>query len=540
MAKQLCFETDAREALRNGVSKLARAVKSTMGPRGRCAVIDRGWGGPNITKDGYTVADEVDLKDPYENMGAQILKEAANKTNDVAGDGTTTATVLAEAIYLATLKHLAAGANPMEVNRGIQAAAATITKSLRRSATKVSIDEPDRLSEVATIAANNDAAVGSILVDAMKRVGADGVISIEEGKGTETEVKVVEGMQFDRGYLSPHFVTDPKTLECEFSNALILIHEEKISSVKPLIPLLERVSQANRPLIIIAEDVEGEALATLVVNKLRGVVNCVAIKAPGYGDRRKAMLQDLAILCGVKRPVFKDTGVDPETLTVKDLGEAKRVTITSGTTTIVEGSGSSKEISARIKQIRAEIEATDSSYDKEKLEERLAKLAGGVAQINVGAATEVEMKEKKARIKDAQASVKAALAEGILPGGGVALLRAAAKIKIGSYEGDQAIGAQVLKEALSKPFHQIIENAGGHGPVVARKVLEEKDANYGYNVLSESYEDLIEGGVIDPCKVTTTALQNAVSVATILSSTNCVITDAPKDDEDDGDEMDMD
>ncbi|MSR74766.1 MAG: chaperonin GroEL [Planctomycetes bacterium] len=528
MAKQLRFESEARESLKQGVVKLARAVKTTLGPRGRTAVIDRGWGGPTITKDGYTVADEVDLQDKYENLGAQMLKEAASKTHDVSGDGTTTATVLAEAIFLGALRHLGVGANTAAINRGILEATERVKKTLRDKAVKVSLDTPERLVQIASIAANNDKPLGTILIDALKKVGKDGVINIEEGKGTETSVKVVEGMQFDRGYLSPHFATDQRSLECEYRNCLVLIHEDKISSVKKLIPLLEKASKAKRPLLIIAEDVDGEALATLVVNKLRSVVDCVAVKAPGYGDRRKAMLQDIAILTGAKKPVFKETGVDPEQLELADLGVAKKVTITADNTTIVEGGGSASELSARVKQIRLEITETDSSYDREKLEERLAKLAGGVAQIDVGASTETELKERKARIKDALASVKAALEEGVLPGGGTALLRAGAMLDLTGLTGDALIGATILRDALKTPLQQIVENAGGHGPVIAARVLRERKFAHGYNAETDTCTDLIEDGVIDPCKVTTSALTNAASVATVLISAECLITDVPK------------
>lgn len=535
MAKQLCFDADARESLKQGVLKLARAVKSTLGPRGRTAVIDRGWGGPNITKDGYTVADEIELKDPYENMGAQLLKEAASKTNDVSGDGTTTATVLAEAIYVRAMRFLTAGVNTAQLSRGIIEASNRVSDHLRGSkiSKKVSLDQPEQLRQIAAIAANNDKELGDILIDAMEKVGANGVINIEEGKGTTTEVDLVEGMQFDRGYLSPHFVTDQKSLECEYRNCLVLIHEDKISQVKPLIPLLEKASKAKRPLLIIAEDIDGEALATLVVNKLRGVVDCVAVKAPGYGDRRKAMLQDIATLTGAQ-PVFKDTGVDVEQYDLTELGTAKKITITSDNTTIVEGGGSQKELKARVAQIRSEIETTESSYDREKLEERLAKLAGGVAQINVGAATETEMKEKKARIKDAQSAVQAALEEGILPGGGTALLRAADDVSFDGFEGDVALGAEILRQALSAPFIQIAENTGRQGAVIADQVLREKSKSYGFNADTGEFGDLIEAGVIDPCKVTTTALTNAASVATVLVSTNCLIADVK--DEDEGEE----
>jgi chaperonin GroEL len=533
MAKQLCFDTDAREALKLGVQKLARAVKSTLGPRGRAAVIDKGYGGPTITKDGYTVADEIDLKDKYENLGAQLLKEAASKTNDVAGDGTTTATVLAEALFLSGLRHVTAGANTMEIIRGIREAADTVIEQLSKKAQKVGITDQARIAQIAAIAANNDKEIGDILFKAFKAVGPDGVINIEEGKGTETEVKVVDGMQFDRGYLSPHFATDQKTLEAELKDAYVLIHEDKISNIKKLIPLLETVSRANKPLLVIAEDVEGEALATLVVNKLRGIVNVVAVKAPGYGDRRKAMLEDIAALTGAEA-VFKDLGTDLEKITLKQLGRAKKIVVTADTTTIVEGGGKPSETSARVKQIRREIETTESNYDKEKLQERLARLAGGIAQVNVGAATETEMKEKKARIKDAHSSIKAALEEGIVPGGGVALARLAETIaKKGAGETDVASGYAILRQALSAPLRQIAENAGAQGAVVLKHVLDDKSFSMGYNADTGQYVDLVEAGIVDPAKVTRTALQNAVSVATVLLSTNCLVTDAPKKKEDD-------
>jgi chaperonin GroEL len=540
MAKQLCFDTDAREALKNGVVKLARAVKSTLGPRGRAAVIDKGYGGPTITKDGYTVADEIDLKDKYENLGAQLLKEAASKTNDVAGDGTTTATVLAEAIFLNGLKHVTAGANTMEIIRGIREAADGVIEALKKKSQKVAISDQNRIAQIAAIAANNDKEIGDVLFKAFKDVGADGVINVEEGKGTETEVKVVSGMEFDRGYLSPHFATDQKTLEAELKDAYILIHEDKISNIKKLIPLLEAMSRANKPLLIIAEDVEGEALATLVVNKLRGIVNCVAVKAPGYGDRRKAMLEDIAILTGAEA-VFKDLGGDLEKVTLKQLGRAKKVTVTADATTIVEGAGKPADVSGRVKQIRREVESTDSTYDKEKLQERLAKLTGGVAQVNVGAATETEMKEKKARMKDAKSAVEAALEEGIVPGGGVALARLAESVPKKNDETDLASGYAILRQALSAPLRQIAENAGGQGAVVLKRVLDEKAFNMGYNADTGEYVDLVEAGIVDPAKVTRTALQNAVSVATVLLSTNCLVTDAPKkkdDDEGGGEGMD--
>jgi chaperonin GroEL len=542
MAKQLCFDADAREALRNGVTKLARAVKSTLGPRGRCAVLDKGYGGPTITKDGYTVADEIDLKDKYENLGAQLLKEAASKTNDVAGDGTTTATVLAEAIYLQGLRHMTAGANVTRLNRGVREATETVLAELTKKSQKVAVKDEAKIGQIAAIAANGDKEIGGAIVKAFKAVAGDAtdfdpknaVISVEEGKGIDTEVKVVEGMQFDRGYLSPHFVTDQKTLETEFKDCLILVHEDKISNIKKLIPLLEAVSKANKPLLIIAEDVEGEALATLVVNKLRGIVNCCAVKAPGYGDRRKAMLEDLAIVTGAK-PVFKDLGEDVEKWTLKDLGRAKRVTVTSENTTVVEGAGKAADVSGRRKQIRTEIESTDSNYDKEKLQERLAKLESGVATINVGAATETEMKEKKARMKDALSAVKAALEEGLVPGGGTALARLATalKDKAGASD-DVALGYEIVRQALTAPLRQIAENAGASGAVVLKKVLDNAKFSFGYDADLAEYKDLVEAGIVDPAKVVRTALVNAASVAALLLSTSCLVTEAPKKKDDEG------
>ncbi len=535
MAKQLCFDSEARDALKAGVSKLARAVKSTLGPRGRCAVIDKGYGGPQITKDGYTVADEIDLGNKYENLGAQILKEAASKTNDIAGDGTTTATVLAEAIFLEGLKHLTAGANVMQLSRGIREASEQVLADLGKKAQKVSLGDHVRLAQVATIAANGDRSIGEILFKAFKDVGENGIINIEEGKGTETEVRVVDGMQFDRGYLSPHFATDSKSLECEYTNPLILVHEDKISTIKKLIPLLEAISKANRPLVIIAEDIEGEALATLVVNKLRGVVNCVAVKAPAYGDRRKSMLEDIAALTGAN-PIMKDRGVDLEQVTLKDLGSARKITITSEDTTIIEGKGKAADVSGRVKQIRREIETTESSYDKEKLQERLAKLSGGIASINVGAATETEMKEKKARIKDAHSAVKAALEMGIVPGGGTALARLAVGVKapkVSDREADVVTGYAILRQALGSPLRQIAENAGYPGAVIERRVLDEAKFSIGHDADTGEICDLIEKGIVDPAKVTRSALVNAVSVATTLLSTNCLITEAPKAKEED-------
>ncbi len=544
MAKQLCFDAEAREALKNGVTKLARAVKSTLGPRGRCAVIDKGYGGPTITKDGYTVADEIDLKDKFENLGAQLLKEAASKTNDVAGDGTTTATVLAEAIFLQGLKHMTAGANVTRLNRGIREATDLVLEELKKKSQKVSVRDEAKLGQVASIAANGDKEIGDAIVKAFKAVTGEAsdfdpknaVITVEEGKGIDTEVKVVEGMQFDRGYLSPHFVTDQKTLEAEYKDCLVLVHEDKISNIKKLIPLLEAASKANKPLLIIAEDVEGEALATLVVNRLRGIVNCVAVKAPGYGDRRKAMLEDIAILTGAKA-VFKDLGEDVEKLTLKDLGRVKRVTVGSEATTLVEGFGKPADVAARRKQIRKEIENTDSNYDKEKLQERLAKLESGVATINVGASTETEMKEKKARMKDALSAVKAALEEGLVPGGGTALARLSAALKnktVGDHDVDT--GYEIVREALTAPLRQIAENSGISGAVVLKRVLGEAKFSVGYDAETAKYGDLYEAGVVDPAKVVRTALVNAASVATLLLSTSCLVTEAPKKAEDAGDD----
>ncbi|MCB9834216.1 MAG: chaperonin GroEL, partial [Planctomycetes bacterium] len=526
MAKQLIFDAEAQEALRNGVQKLAKAVKSTLGPRGRTVVIDRGFGGPTITKDGYSVADEIQLSCPYENLGAQLLREAADKTNDVSGDGTTTSTVLAEAIYNHGLKALTAGANSAAVQRGIKTAVDAVCAELAKQAKKITLADKGKLTEIATIAANGDDVLGKTLVDALVKVGADGVVNVEEGKGLETEVNVVEGMQFDRGYLSPHFVTDAKTLECDLKSALVLIHEDKISNIKKLIPLLEKVAKSGKPLLIIAEDIEGEALATLVVNKLRGTMQVAAVKAPGYGDRRKAMLKDLAILTGANA-VFKDLAVDVEALGLKDLGSARRITITSDHTTIVQGGGKKAELEERIAQIRREIADTDSNYDREKLEERLAKLAGGVAVISIGGSSEAEVKEKKARTKDAKASMMAALEEGILPGGGVALCRARKVLDKLKAEGDESFGVEAVRQAVTAPLKQIADNAGAEGSVAVKKVLDGKDG-FGYDAMNDSYRDLIEAGVIDPAKVTRTALINAASVATMLLSTNALITDVPK------------
>ena len=530
MAKQIAFEQEAREALARGVQKLARAVKVTLGPRGRNAVLDKGWGGPNITKDGVTVAEEIELSDPYENMGAQLVKEVASKTSDESGDGTTTATVLAEAIYTEGLKHVIAGSNTALLVRGIQKAVAAVVEKIKTMAKPVKATDIDQIRRVATIAGNNDPAVGDMVAEAMEKVGADGVITIEEGKSLDTSVEVVEGMQFDRGYLSPHFVTDPDAMECVLEKPLILIHEDKITNVKGMLPLLEKVAKSKRPLLIIAEDVEGEALATLVVNKLRGIIACAAVKAPGYGDRRKAMLEDVSVLTGAK-PVFKDLGIELENVTLGELGSAQKVIIDSDNTTIVEGVGKSAAVKTRCEQIRRNIETTDSDYDREKLEERLAKLAGGVAQINVGAATETEMKEKKARIDDAKHAVDAAVEEGILPGGGVAFIRAGEALATLKLKGDEALGVQVIQQALRKPSAQIAENAGLPGFVVVHKI-EEKTGNFGYNADTETYGDLVADGVIDPPKVTRSALQNAASVASVMLLSDAAVSDVPEKDDD--------
>ncbi len=526
-AKDLAFRTDAREALLAGVTKLARAVKSTLGPRGRNAILDKGWGAPTVTKDGVTVAEEIELTDKNENLGAQLVKEAASKTSDGAGDGTTTATVLAEAIFKEGYRNLAAGADAMALSRGIRKAVDAIVADLAKLAKPVNGDEDIR--NIAAISANNDHAIGKMLADALAKVGRDGVITVEEGKSLETTVDVVEGMQFDRGYLSPHFVTDPEAMEVAFDKPLVLIFEDKISSVNKLVPLLEKASAAKRPLLIIAEDIEGEALATLVVNKMRGILQIAAVKAPGYGDRRKAMLQDIGILTGGK--VFsKDLGIDLEAVELADLGTAKKIRIDNDNTTIIEGAGATAEIQARIGQIRKEIETTTSDYDREKLQERLAKLAGGVAQVNVGAATEAEMKEKKARIEDALHATRAAIDEGVLPGGGVALVRCAAAAGKLKLSGDEATGAAIVAKAVTEPLRQIVLNAGQQPAVILNKVAEGK-GGFGFNADTMDYMDLIEAGVIDPAKVTRTALQNAASVAALLLTCDCTVTELPKDED---------
>ncbi len=526
MAKQLAFKEDARAALARGVSKLARAVKSTLGPRGRNAVLDKGFGSPTVTKDGVTVAEEIELKDPYENMGARLVREAATKTSTVAGDGTTTATVLAEAIYAEGLKSVTAGADPLALNRGMRKAVDSVVEKLKKLSKPVK--DQSEIANIGTIAANNDTEIGKMIASAMEKVGKDGVITVEEGKSLTTEVEVVEGMQFDRGYLSPHFITNAEEMKVELENPYILIYEDKISGIKGIVPLLEKIAKAGTPLLIIAEDVESEALATLVVNKIRGIISCAAIKAPGYGDRRKAMLEDIAILtCG--KAIFKDLGIQLENVELKELGRAKKVTIDSENTIIIQGTEASSAISGRIKQIRAEIERATSDYDREKLQERLAKLAGGVAQINVGASTETEMKEKKARVEDALHATRAAIEEGVLPGGGVALLRVAATLDDNlKLKGDEATGVEIIKRALSIPIMQIAENAGIEGAVVAKKILASKDENYGFDAERQAFCNMLEAGIIDPAKVTRCALQNAVSIAGELLMTDCLVSDIPK------------
>jgi len=527
--KQLAFQSDARAGLLAGVEKLASAVKSTLGPRGRNAIIDKSWGGPTVTKDGVTVAEEIELIDKNENLGAKLVKEAASKTSKVAGDGTTTATVLTEAMFKEAYRNLAAGADAMALARGMQKAARAVTDKLASLAKPIDITKTDDIINIASVSANNDIEIGKIMAQAFQRVGKDGVITVEEGKGLETTVDFVEGMQFDRGYLSPHFVTDPENMVCELGKPYILVHEEKISNVAKFVPLLEKVAKSKRPLLIIAEDVEGEVLATLVVNKLKGVLQVAAVKAPGYGDRRKAMLADIATLTGAEA-IFKDLGIELENISVRQLGQAKKVTIDSDNTIIIEGAGSKEAISGRIKQIQSEIETTTSDYDREKLQERLAKLTGGVAQINVGAASEAEMKERKARIEDALHSTRAAIEEGIVPGGGVALIRCIDAVKQLKLSGDEQTGAEIVAKALSMPCHCIAANAGATPNLVVNKVAEGK-GGFGYNADTNKYEDLFGAGVIDPAKVTRIALENAVSIAGLLLTTDCLVTEKPKEKE---------
>ena len=524
MAKQLQFDETARQALLRGVEKLARAVKATLGPAGRNVILDKKFGSPTITKDGVSVAKEIELECPFENMGAQLIKEVSSKTSDIAGDGTTTATVLAEAIYKEGLRNVTAGANPISLQRGILEAAKAITAQLKEISKQVS--DSKEIAQVATVSANWDQEIGGIIAEAMDKVGKDGTITVEEAKGIETTLDVVEGMQFDKGYLSPYFVTDPDSMEANLESAYILIHEKKISNLKDLLPLLEKIAKTGKPLLIIAEDVEGEALAALVVNKLRGTLNIAAVKAPGFGDRRKAMLEDIAILTG-GRCITEDLGIKLENIEIDDLGEAKRVAISKEDTVIVEGAGGSDAISGRVNQIRKQIADTTSDYDREKLQERLAKLAGGVAVINVGAATETEMKEKKARVEDALHATRAAVEEGIVPGGGTALIRATSQIGELSLSGDEATGAGILISAIEAPLRQLSINAGVEGALIVEKVRN-ASGNEGYNVATGEYVDLIEAGVVDPTKVTRSALQNAASISGLLLTTEALITDIPE------------
>jgi len=527
MAKMIAFDQEAREAIRRGVSKLAKAVKVTLGPKGRNVILQKSFGSPTVTKDGVTVAKEVDLEDPYENIGARMVREVASKTSDVAGDGTTTATVLAEAIFNEGLRAVVSGVNPVQMKQGIEAAVADITKKLQKMSIKIKSKE--EMASVGAIAANNDPEIGSILADAMEKVGKDGVITVDEGKSLATETEWVEGMQFDRGYLSPYFVTDPTTMECVLEDAYVLVFEKKITNVKEMVPLLEAIVQQGKPLLIVAEDIEGEALATLVINRLRGTFNLAAVKAPGYGDRRKAMLEDIAILTG-GQAVFESLGVQLESMPLSDLGRAKKVIVDKDNTTIIQGAGKTADIKARIDQIRREIENSTSDYDSEKLEERLAKLSGGVAKVNVGAATESEMKEKKARVEDALHATRAAVEEGILPGGGVAVLRASVDVKPSEeLSDDELVGYNIVKRACRSPLVWIAKNAGQDGGIVCEKVSESK-GNVGYNALTDTYEDLVKAGVIDPTKVARTALANAASVATLLLTSDALIAEKPKDD----------
>jgi chaperonin GroEL len=526
-AKKIIFDNDARQAVRQGVHKLAQAVKITLGPAGRNVVIEKSFGSPTVTKDGVTVAKEIELEDAAENIGAQMVKEVASKTSDAAGDGTTTATILAESIYDEGLKNVVAGAKPAELKRGIEKAVNAVVDTLYEMSFPV--ESSKQVSQVGTCASNQDAEIGKLIAQAMDKVGKDGVITIEEGKSIDTNVELVEGMQFDKGYLSPHFINNPETMSCELNKPFILIHEKKISSIKDIVPLLEAVAKAGRPLLLIAEDIEGEALATLVVNKLRGTLQCAAIKAPGFGDRRKALLQDIALLTN-GQAIFEDLGTQLENVGIADLGQAKKVTIDKDTTTIIEGAGSTEEIQGRIEQIKREIDISTSDYDIEKLQERLAKLAGGVAQINVGAATEAEMKEKNARVEDALHACRAAVEEGILPGGGVAMLRATASLNKVKATGDEKIGVDIIRRALWAPIKQLAVNAGMDGSIVAQKVLEggEKNVNFGLDIMKDKYGDMLEFGVIVPTKVERTALQNGASIASLLLTTDAVVSEIPE------------
>jgi chaperonin GroEL len=535
MAKQIVHGEESRQVILRGVNLLADAVKVTLGPKGRNVVIEKKFGSPTITKDGVTVAKEIELKDPLENMGAQMVREVASKTSDVAGDGTTTATVLAQSIYREGVKTVAAGANPMAMKRGIEKAVTTICGSIDKEGNRAKgeIDKfskpvtGDMIAQVGTVSANNDETIGRIIAEAMKKVGKDGVITVEESKTLETQLEVVEGMQFDRGYLSPYFVTDPERMEATLENAYILIHEKKISSMKDLLPLLEQIAKGGKPLLIVAEDVEGEALATLVVNKLRGTLQVCGVKAPGFGDRRKAMLQDIAILTGGKA-ITEDLGIKLENVQMSDLGQAKRITVDKDNTTIVEGKGKHSEIEGRVKEIRSQIDKTTSDYDREKLQERLAKLVGGVAVIKVGAATETEMKEKKARVEDAMHATRAAVEEGIVPGGGVALARCVKALDAMKLEGDEQIGVNIVKRAITEPLRQIAENAGEEGAIVLGKVYDAKEANFGYNAQTGDYEDLVKAGVLDPTKVVRTALTNAGSISSLMLTTEALVSEIPE------------
>ncbi len=524
-AKQIVYSENSRQAILRGVNQLADAVKVTLGPRGRNVVLEKKFGGPTITKDGVTVAKEVELKDPLENMGAQMVREVASKTSDTAGDGTTTATILAQSIFREGVKAVAAGANPMALKRGIEKAVELVVNEVKKLSKDVKDNET--IAQVGTISANGDAEIGNTIADAMKKVGKDGVITVEESRTMTTELQTVDGMQFDRGYLSPYFITDPDRMECVLEDPYILIHEKKISNMKDLLPLLEQIARSGKPLLVIAEEVEGEALATLVVNKLRGTLNACAVKAPGFGDRRKAMLEDIGILTGGKA-LMEETGIKLEGVQLSDLGRAKRVTVDKDNTTIIDGAGAQKTIEGRIKQLRAQIEETTSDYDREKLQERLAKLAGGVAVIKVGAATETEMKEKKARVEDALHATRAAVEEGIVPGGGVALLRAAKALKDLKVTGDEQIGVNIVHRACEEPVRQIVGNAGYEGAVVIEKIQNANDANYGFNAATAQYEDLVKAGVIDPTKVTRSALQNASSIAALMLTTEAMIAEIPE------------
>src|SRR5687767_8209913 len=526
-AKELHFNVDARAALKRGVDQLADAVKVTLGPKGRNVVLDKKFGAPTVTKDGVTVAKEIELADPLENMGAQMVKEVATKTSDLAGDGTTTATVLAQAIFREGLKNVTAGANPMALKRGIDKAVSAVVEELKR----ISIPTAGKkeIAQVGSISANNDKEIGELISEAMEKVGKDGVITVEEAKGLETTLETVDGMQFDRGYLSPYFVTDPEKMEAVLEDAFILIHDKKISSMKDLLPILEKVAQMGKPMLIIAEDVEGEALATLVVNKLRGTLRICSVKAPGFGDRRKAMLQDVAVLTG-GQVISEEVGFKLENAVVSDLGRAKRIVIDKDNTTLIDGAGEDDKIQGRVKEIKSAIDKSTSDYDKEKLQERLAKLAGGVAVINVGAATESEMKEKKARVEDALHATRAAVEEGIVPGGGVAFIRAQKSLKGLKFEdSDEQIGVEIVRRAIEEPMRMIVQNAGGEGSIIVEKVRAAKEANFGYNALTDTYEDLVQAGVIDPTKVTRTALQNAASIAGLLLTTEAIVVEKKED-----------